>query len=437
MQILIFLSLFSFSNANENCLKDNKLKFPPETLSYYFSKKDDLRILPISQNNCRLSGNSIEIIDSKNRRVGVFSVTKQIRSQFNDIVRYQKDLAPELKSVFKNLNSKEDINPYKFFNFLYTFNNNQTLDFRREITFVIGKMTQLNYELVNFSHYRNDEDHWAAKSIDYKEAINLLSQPSKVDFVHIKNDDPYHLPVLSDRGEFKSYNNVHKDKYLDIVALSPLSLNLNKKPIAVFSKVLQYHQGYNTVTNLYLAGYRNIYWYHKSFMKWQAKYKYMEKEFYVGLQNALSNQQAESLLSSGKNIEILDISDSSVYNQVRFKKAKFGQVIFYDTEALEPVLQNKTGTTDDRRTAHGTYDILNAKELFPQPSTILIVTFNHYLNEYKAKEIHKRLEKLGHKVFILRTSTGVFLDYLRSKRSPLVNTIYEMQETSEVFSWKN
>jgi len=440
MQILISLTLFtlfSFSNAQASCLNNKKLSFPPEVLKFYFSSPGELRVLPISQKDCSFSKNTLDIFNTENKKVGTFRITRKLRSKFNDIVKFRKQLSTELKSVYKSLGFYKSANPYKFLNFLFILNSEKSLDFSQEITFVAGKMIEVKKNLVSFSHYRTDEDHWAAKSIGYKEVINFLGEGSKVDFVHINNNDPYNMPVLSNLTSQISFNNVFKNKYLEMVALSDLNLQIKEKPVVVFSKVLQYHQGYNSITNLYLAGYRKIYWYHKSFMKWQAKYKYMEREFYVGWQQVLTNPQAESLFSRNKEIEILDLSGADVFNQIRFKKAKVGQIVFYDTEAIEPYLGGKSSTGDNRRAANGTYNIVNAEELFPKPSTILIVTFNHYLNEYKTKEIYKRLEKLGHKVFILKTSTGVFLDYLRQKESPLVDSIYEEKKTSEVFIWRS
>lgn len=429
VQIIILLTVLGFTKAEASCDSIQKLEFPKEVLSFYFSAPNRPRIIPIANNKCEIKDRSIRLLDDKKEEYAEFKISKIITTKFNDVVKGRKDFAPELKAFNRSLG--KGVSPYKFFNLLYMFNNGEGLNFRRDITFAYGGVSFVKRKQGDFDSYDKKDGHWAAKSIDYKAAIDFLSKGQAVDFVHIKNDDNYHMPIINNLTAHMSFNNIYKTKYTDIVSDSQLVFDKKKKEVVVFSKALQYHQGYNTITNLYLAGYRKIYWFHKSFMEWQAKYDYMKRTFYDGLDYALSNSEAESLLSKNRNVKILDLSSIAVYNQVHFKRAKIGQIVFYDTEVVESYIKNSKN-----KSIHGTYNILNASELFPNRSTILIVTFNHYLNEYKAKEIYRRLVGLGHKVFILKTSTGEFLDYLRSRKSVLAKDIIEKNKTREVFTWR-
>jgi len=73
---------------------------------------------------------------------------------------------------------------------------------------------------------------------------------------------------------------------------------------------------------------------------------------------------------------------------------------------------------------------------FPTPSEILLVTYDHYQSQYKVREVHRRLKNMGHRLYILRTNTGLFLDYLREQDSFMKREVFESNNTNKVFEWK-
>ena len=324
---------------------------------------------------------------------------------------------------------------------IYQFNSKEKLNFSRDIVFLIGQTQPAPSDSLEFSPYRTENVHWAARSIDYITAVNFLSEYPNVDFVHLKSgpNEPYHLPVLNDLSRFVSLNNSYKNGFLDMVGSSHLNMGVTEKekPVVVFSKTIEQHRAYNTITDLYLSGYRKIYWFQNAFMQWQNKYNYLDKKFYDERHNLVDHEKASYLLQTQKDLKILDVSEAQFYNQVHFKDALLGQIVYYNTEDLKPYIKNSKSPKGQRLSTRGTYDIINADKLFPNPSKILIVTFDHYRTEYKVREMSRRLRKKGHQVFILETNTGLFLDHLRKKKSPLQKNIIEYKDTKKVFKWKS
>jgi len=43
---------------------------------------------------------------------------------------------------------------------------------------------------------------------------------------------------------------------------------------------------------------------------------------------------------------------------------------------------------------------------------------------------------MGHRLYILRTNTGLFLDYLREQDSFMKREVFESNNTNKVFEWK-
>ena len=122
---------------------------------------------------------------------------------------------------------------------------------------------------------------------------------------------------------------------------------------------------------------------------------------------------------------------------MHFKEALVGQAVYYTYEQLVSHYKKNNIVLNDSLNVRGSYGLANMNALFPSPSKILIVSNDHYKEKFKVREIYKRLKDKGHQLYILETSTGEFLDYIRNNNLNLEKKIIEHQNTNEIFTWKN
>lgn len=429
---LVVLLFFCYGNLSfaetSPCFTNKRINLPPQILYYYITQNGLDRIFPLGNNDCPFPDSAVEIYNLENQQqVALFRPQKKIQTYFNEVAFTGKNIDPIIFNFFERL-KKQDFDPIKFIFYFSNFiNPKERIDFKKPIYFSVGKIENLKLEAINWNPYHTPKKHWAAETLDYKDFIQFYLRPD-INFIHVDSHENYEIPISSNSTQYINPLNLYHTPLTQII----LSLKVYNYPkessTVVVSKTQNDWIGYNTITNLYSLGFRNIYWMRNSMSIWRNTLKEKEFDYYLSDFKQISSENLYEILQSPNNISILDISERSFYEQVQFTNsihrtpayASPAEAKNWAKMAFSPQLYASfiKGRTD----IEGMYYIPDAKTLFRSPTNIILITNNHYEGSPAIRSIYRQLTYLGHSVSILSSDTGDYLSYLKKRNLNSPNT---------------